>query len=489
MPPEEIFSDYAYFSSYSDCWLDHAARFAERRDRPVRPGRRTARRRGREQRRLPAAALRRRAASRCSASSRPPTSPRSPCAAGVPTEVRVLRRASWRERLVDRGAARRSRRRQQRARARARTSTTSSPGWRALLKPGGVVSIEVPHLLRLIERTEFDTIYHEHFSYFSLLAAQRALRAGTGCGSSTSRSSTTHGGSLRSSPAATGRSRARPTAAVVAVVARERDGAGLDRPDGYVGFAARVERLLRRAAARSSPSATRGGARGRRYGAAAKGNTLLNCRRTARPRCRLRRRPQPAQAGPVPAGLATADPRSRRVRRDRPDYLLILPWNLRDEITEQMADRREWGGRFVVPVPASRLVRERPTSRRCRRVHRRARAGHATSAAFRPHVLRGTSSRRPGSTPRRPVQRVFNPRRGTLRGMHFQQPPHEEAKLVRCIARPDLRRRRRPPRRLAHARLGWLAVELSAERRNAFFVPPGPRPRVPHAGTAASSST
>ena len=199
---------------------------------------------------------------------------------------------------------------------------------------------------------QFDTIYHEHFSYFSLAHASSASSPRTACASSTSRSCRrTAGrcGSTRATPRTTV-ARRRPGASRSSLE-RER-AAGLDRPRGVRAFP--------RAGARTCAHGLRvflveaPGARAHRRGLRRAGEgqhapELLRGR--PRPR-RLRRRPQPAQAGPLPARHpASRSARPSTSRETKPDYLLSCPWNLKDEIMEQMRDIREWGGRFVTPIP------------------------------------------------------------------------------------------------------------------------------------------
>jgi SAM-dependent methyltransferase len=221
-------------------------------------------------------------------------------------------------------------------------------GIERLLAPGGVVSIEVPHLLRLVEFTQFDTIYHEHFSYFSLLAAQAAL-AQHGLVVFDVEQLETHGGSLRIL-AARDDDQAPPASPTVAeVVALER-AARLTVPEGFAGFAHRVQECCeglvhfltdRRNEGRSVVA----------YGAAAKGNTLLNAAGidTQLLAYVVDRNPRKQDRLLPGSHLPIFD--VDRLVADRPDFVLILPWNLRDEIVEQMADVRDWGGRFVVAVP------------------------------------------------------------------------------------------------------------------------------------------
>jgi hypothetical protein len=216
------------------------------------------------------------------------------------------------------------------------------------LTPGGVLTIEFPHLLRMLQRVEFDTIYHEHFSYFSMLAAVHALEQ-RGLRVFDVEELATHGGSLR---LWVGRRESCPfeTTDAVSTLAEEERAAGLEQPVAYEAFEAKVERA--RASLRSFLAhARRAGRRVAAYGAAAKGNTLLNSCGVSTDEIPYVVDRSPHKQGRFLPGshLPILDP--DHVREDRPDYLLILPWNLRDEITEQMADVREWGGRFVVAIP------------------------------------------------------------------------------------------------------------------------------------------
>jgi hypothetical protein len=227
-------------------------------------------------------------------------------------------------------------------------------GLAAILKPCGVVTVEVPHLLRMIEGTEFDTIYHEHLSYFSLLAVRDVL-ARRGLRVFDVDELTTHGGSLRIWASRADAAKAWPeTPAVEGVLETER-AAGLHSLEGYREFAPRVESLLadlRRFLGDAKAAGERVGA----YGAAAKGNTLLNSAEVTTEEIGYVVDRSPHKQGRFLPGSHLPILEPDHVRDDRPDYLLVLPWNLRDEITAQMADVREWGCRFVVPVPRLELV-------------------------------------------------------------------------------------------------------------------------------------
>ena len=227
-------------------------------------------------------------------------------------------------------------------------------GLRALVADDGWVSIEVQHLLTLVQRTQFDTVYHEHFQYYTLLTGQRALAAG-GLTLVDVELLDTHGGSIRMW--------ARPTGAVgsdtvsdrVRQVLATEEAAGLHSLDGYAGFAAAVSRV-RDDLVEFLIEARREGRTVVGYGAPGKGNTLLNF-------CGIRPDllPYTVDRNPYKHGRLTPGTRipicpAERIAQDRPDYVLVLPWNLREEIVEQLAYVREWGGRLVFPIPRLEIV-------------------------------------------------------------------------------------------------------------------------------------
>jgi C-methyltransferase C-terminal domain/Putative zinc binding domain/Methyltransferase domain len=225
-------------------------------------------------------------------------------------------------------------------------------GLRALVKDTGVVTLEFPHLLRLIERRQYDTIYHEHYSYLSLHTAGRALEA-AGLRVVDVDELGTHGGSLRvhARPAETA---GEPDQRVKAVLAAE-EAAGLRTVAGHEGFARAVltikSDLLGFLLAAKAEGKTVAG-----YGAPGKGNTLLN-------HCGIRSDllaftvdRSPHKQGMFLPGTHIPIYAPERIAETKPDYVLVLPWNLRDEISEQLAYVRSWGGRLVFPIPALEVV-------------------------------------------------------------------------------------------------------------------------------------
>jgi len=221
-------------------------------------------------------------------------------------------------------------------------------GMKRVLKPGGVFTMEFPHLLRLMDANQFDTIYHEHYSYFSLLAVERAFHR-HGLVLFDVQELPSHGGSLR----VFGQhetARSHPSDDRLADLRARETAFGLDRLDGYAGFARQVEET-KRSLLSFLIEMKRAGRRVVGYGAPAKGNTLLNY-------CGIRTdfieytvdRSEHKQGRFLPGSripIFAPD----RIRETKPDLVLILPWNLRREIAEQLSYIREWGGQFVVPIP------------------------------------------------------------------------------------------------------------------------------------------
>jgi SAM-dependent methyltransferase len=225
-------------------------------------------------------------------------------------------------------------------------------GLRALAKDSGLVTLEFPHLLRLIERRQYDTIYHEHFSYLSLLTASRVL-ATAGLRVVDVEELTTHGGSLRvhARPA---EGAGEPSERVKGLLEAEA-AVGLHTVVGYEGFASEVLRvktdLLTFLIGAAAEGKTVAG-----YGAPGKGNTLLN-------HCGIRSDllsytvdRSPHKQGMYLPGTHIPIYAPARLAETKPDYILVLPWNLRDEISNQLGYVRSWGGRLVFPIPELEIV-------------------------------------------------------------------------------------------------------------------------------------
>jgi SAM-dependent methyltransferase len=344
--PDRIFSEYAYFSSYSDSWLAHAERYAAAMIARFRIGASSRvveiasndgyllqyfKKRGVPVLGVePAANVSRAAEER-----------------GIPTRVEFFGAEC---------AGRLAAARQQANLAVANNVLAHVPdlndfveGLRIVLAPGGVATCEFPHLLQLFLGNQFDTIYHEHFSYFSLLAVQRVFAAHALTVFDVEELPT-HGGSLRVFLRHAGEAAHAPTGNVAKVLSDER-AAGLDRIERYAAFQERVSET-KRELLNFLIGAKRAGKRIAAYGAAAKGNTLLNY-------CGVRgdfldyvADRSPHKQGRYLPGTHLPIASPERIGETRPDYLLILPWNIRDEVMEQNAFIRKWGGKFVVPIPS-----------------------------------------------------------------------------------------------------------------------------------------
>jgi SAM-dependent methyltransferase len=347
--PAEIFSDYAYFSSYSSSWLEHSRRYAEQMIERLglNEGSHVVEIASNDgyllqffrDRQIPVLGIE-------------PAANVAEVAVekGIPTLVEFFGRET------------------------ARSSTDGSladlllgnnvlahvpdlndfvAGMKILLKPGGVITMEFPHLMRLIEDNQWDTIYHEHFSYFSFLTVSQVFEA-QGLRLFDVEELPTHGGSLRVYGAHA--ADAEKPESEVARELRERErAAGYQRLDTYLGYGRRVEQDKRQIL-RFLIDLKEQGLRVVAYGAPAKGNTLLNY-------CGVRREfieytcdLNPHKQGHLLPGSHIPIRSPEAIREDKPDVVLILPWNLKDEISEQLSFIGEWGGRFAARTPELTLL-------------------------------------------------------------------------------------------------------------------------------------
>jgi SAM-dependent methyltransferase len=342
---ENIFGDYAYFSSYSDSWLKHSENYCDQMIGSLGLGRDSF---------VVEVASNDGYLLQYFAARGVPVLGIEPAAnvakvaveKGVPTWVRFFGEQAARE-LAAQG---------QRADlvlgnnvlAQVPDINDFVEGLRILLKPDGVLTLEFPHLLRLIERNEFDTIYHEHFSYFSMLTTVRILEA-HGLKAFDVEELSTHGGSLRVYAC-----RADDASHAVAPSVRRlielEENAGMASPEGYQGFArqvgetkwALVDFLL---AARRQGKSVAG------YGAPGKSATLLHYCGIGKDLLEYTVDRSPYKQGRFLPGSHIPIYHPDRIRETKPDYVVILPWNLKDEIMSQLQYIRAWGGRFVVPIP------------------------------------------------------------------------------------------------------------------------------------------
>ena len=343
--PEQLFADYAYFSSYSSTWLKHAERYCE--DMVARFGL------GPRHLAVEVASndgyllqfFRRRGLNVLGVEPGANVA-RSAIQKGIPTIVRFFGRDTARRLQRDGSAA--DLLIGNNVLAHVPDLNDFVAGLKIALKPTGVLTMEFPHLLRLIADAQFDTIYHEHFSYFSFLTAE-AVFAAHGIRLFDVDELPTHGGSLRIYGCHAEADR--PTTPAVERLRETERAAGLRRLDTYRAFADRAATIKRRLLA-FLIAARDGGKRVAGYGAPAKGNTMLNyCGiRTDMVEFTVDRNPH--KQGLYLPGSRIPIFHPDRIREARPDFVLILPWNLKDEIMGEMACIRDWGGRFVTAVPS-----------------------------------------------------------------------------------------------------------------------------------------
>ncbi|WP_308257366.1 class I SAM-dependent methyltransferase [Pseudonocardia lacus] len=347
--PEETFTEYAYFASFSDSWVSHAARFVDGAVERLGlgPGSfvvEVASNDGYLLQHVVARGI------RCLGIEPAVNVGAAAREKGVPTRTAFLTPRTGADVRAEHGGA--DLVCLNNVYAHIPDVVGFTAGLRSLVADDGWVSIEVQHLLTLVQRTQFDTIYHEHFQYYTVLTAQRALASG-GLTVVDVELLDTHGGSIRLW-ARPDEVAGPPTARVAEVLAAER-AAGLHSAAGHDGFADAVSRVRDDLVA-FLVEARRAGRTVVGYGAPGKGNTLLNY-------CGIR--PDllayTVDRNPYKHGRFTPGTRipvlpPERIAEDRPDYVLVLPWNLRRELVEQLAYVRQWGGRLVFPIPALEVV-------------------------------------------------------------------------------------------------------------------------------------
>jgi hypothetical protein len=226
-------------------------------------------------------------------------------------------------------------------------------GFAALLRPHGVATFEFPHLLKLVQENQFDTIYHEHFSYLSLSAVLRVFER-NGLAVFDVEELTTHGGSLRVYAQRSDTGKRRIEDRVGALSSVEAD-AGIKTPSFYAGFQAKADRV-KNDLLWFLIDAKRSGKTVVAYGAAAKGNTLMNYAGIRPDLIKFVVDRNPAKQGKYMPGRRIPIVDENQLQSVRPDYVVILPWNLKDEIIRQMSGIRDWGGKFVVPIPEVTVI-------------------------------------------------------------------------------------------------------------------------------------
>jgi SAM-dependent methyltransferase len=346
---EDIFSEYAYFSSYSDSWVAHAKQYADTMvDRlGLGPGSLVT-----EVASNDGYLLQHFVAHRIPVLGVEPAANIAEVARakGIRTETRFLGARTGAELAASYGRADLVVGNNVYAHVPDLVGFTA--GLAGLVKPDGLVTLEFPHLLRLIEGRQYDTIYHEHYQYLSLLTATRAL-ATSDLAVVDVEELSTHGGSLRVY-ARHATAAGEPSASVKAVLDEEA-AAGLHTRDGHRGFADAVFQIKRDLlafllAARAQGRTVVG------YGAPGKGNTLLNHCGIRSDLLKYTVDRSPYKQGMFLPGTRIPIYAPDRIAADRPDYVLVLPWNLRTELTAQLSYVQDWGGRLVFPIPALEVV-------------------------------------------------------------------------------------------------------------------------------------
>jgi hypothetical protein len=346
---EDIFTEYAYFSSYSDSWLAHAKRYTDKmiEELVLTPASHVVEVASNDgyllqyfvERGIPALGIEPAANVAKIANEK-----------GVPTLVQFFGRETARE-LAEQG-------RHadlligNNVLAQVNDINDFVAGMKILLAPRGVLTMEFPHLMQLVSGNQFDTIYHEHFSYFSLYSVTKIFAA-HGLAIYDVDEVDTHGGSLRIF-ACHAEDPMRPVTPRIDSLREREAEAGLDALPYYAQFAERV-RETKRKLLEFLIAAKRAGKSIVGYGAPGKGNTLLNY-------CGIRTDfldytvdRNPYKHGKFLPGTHIPIYRPERIRETKPDYVLILPWNLESEIVSQLAYVREWGGQCVVPIPEVRV--------------------------------------------------------------------------------------------------------------------------------------
>lgn len=344
VPPEEIFSEYAYFSSYSTTWVAHAKAYCEMIEKRLGLGQDSlavelASNDGYLLQHFKVPVLGIEPAANVAAVA---------VAKGVPTRVaffglelakQLVAEGNGADLIIGNNVL-----------AQVPDLNDFVAGIKYLLKPTGIVTLEFPHLQRLIEGNQFDTIYHEHFSYFSLISVD-ALARQHGLAIVDVEELSTHGGSLRVYLAHAGTD---PSAAVTEMLGRE-ERLGFRNLDTYASFGLQVQKVKRNLLS-FLIKAKDEGKRICGYGAPGKGNTLLNYCGIGPDFLDFTVDRNPYKHGRFTPGQHVPVHPVEALDAARPDYVLILPWNLKDEIVRQMSHIGDWGGKFIVPIPDVHVV-------------------------------------------------------------------------------------------------------------------------------------
>jgi SAM-dependent methyltransferase len=348
--PDDIFSEYAYFSSYSSSWVEHARRYVEAISHRLELG---ASSRVVEIASNDGYLLQHFVARGIPALGIEPAAnvARAALERGVPTLLRFFGAEAAREIAAERGRV--DLIIGNNVLAHVPDLNDFVAGLHELLAPDGVITMEFPHLARLMAGNQFDTIYHEHFSYFSFLTVERVF-AHHGLTLFDVEELPTHGGSLRIY-ARHHEHRSLAVSQHVTALREQEIADGFLRLEHYAGFAGQVQATKRRLL----EFLIRARDRGQRvvgYGAPGKGNTLLNYCGIRTDFLEFTVDANPYKQGKYTPGTRIPILAPEAIRAAKPDFVLILPWNLKDEICRQASYVREWGGKFVVPIPQVQVL-------------------------------------------------------------------------------------------------------------------------------------
>lgn len=339
---EEIFGDYAYFSSFSSSWLEHAKRFTQGAIQRLNLGPKSrvievASNDGYLLKNFVAAGI------PCLGVEPARNIAEIANKAGIPTEAvffgketakRILARDGAADLMVGNNVL-----------AHVPDINDFVGGFAALLAPKGAISIEVPHILKLIEQTAFDTIYHEHYSYYSFFTLEKIFAA-HGMQIFDVEELTTHGGSLRIWAC---HNNAHAVTPAVEKMRQKEAAAGINRLDGYRGFEAKVKQICQ---GFSDFIKQNKGKQIVAYGAAAKGNTLLNVCGIKSDQIAYVCDLNPAKQDHYLPGSHIPIFPPEKIKQTKPDFVVILPWNIANEVTQQMKEITTWGGQFVTAIPS-----------------------------------------------------------------------------------------------------------------------------------------
>lgn len=342
--PDEIFSDYAYFSSYSQSWVEHARKYVEMVINRFSLNEKSF---SVEIASNDGYLLQHLKAKNIPVLGVEPAKNVAEVAMqkGIPSLVKFFGKKTAEELVEEKGHA--DLIIGNNVLAHVPDLNDFVAGLKTLLSPSGVITLEFPHLLRLIEQNQFDTIYHEHFSYFSLYCLERVF-AKHGLNLFDVDEIPTHGGSIRVYLQHV--NAVRKEEPKVALLRQSEKDFGLEEISTYTSYSERVV-SYKQSLAKFFEEAQSSGKKVVGYGAPAKGNTLLNFCGITPDHLPFTVDLSPHKQGHYLPGTHIPVFHPEQIAKEKPDYVLILPWNLKDEIKKQLSYIQEWGGKFVIPIP------------------------------------------------------------------------------------------------------------------------------------------